>query len=72
MIALKNGREAAKAIKVGDTFEGAMPAADRLYKETSLEHDAFISGFLQIVKKYDILVDDNSIITGFTLRAENC
>jgi len=67
--ALNAGKNCAKSIKIGDDFKGAMFEASEIFEIESPEYHVFISGFLSVIKGYDLTLGYNSnTVTGFSLK----
>lgn len=55
--AYHKANEAADNLKVGDSFMGAMPAAEALYEKNSLQYHIFITMFIHRIRRWDIYVN---------------
>ena len=67
MAAYELGKSEAMALKIGDTFKGSMPEAEKHYGADSIENNCYQSGYLEVLKGHDLYLCEG-LITGFTLR----
>ncbi|WJT09269.1 hypothetical protein [Vibrio harveyi] len=61
--AVKKAKEWISALNVGSKFRGAVPEAYARFGEGTMESRMFIAAALDELKRIDIWVDDDSIIT---------
>lgn len=59
--AWQRGMDAAKAIKPGDLFMGARPAAEREFKDEALRR-MFVNGYLYVLEPRKIITTRENIV----------